>query len=45
MVRALIRNVHCYWCMYSCFVNMNKTTFGYELKATGYNPDASKYRE
>ena len=22
---------------------MNKTTFGYELKATGYNPDASKY--
>lgn len=25
------------------YVIMNKTTFGYELKATGYNPDASKY--
>ncbi len=25
------------------YVIMNKTTYGYELKATGYNPDASKY--
>lgn len=25
------------------YIIMNKTTFGYELKATGYNHDASKY--
>ncbi len=25
------------------YIIMNKTTFGYELKACGYNPDASKY--
>lgn len=25
------------------YIIMNKTTFGYELKATGYNLDASKY--
>ena len=25
------------------YIILNKTTFGYELKACGYNPDASKY--
>ncbi|MFV0516901.1 MAG: ABC transporter permease [Aminipila sp.] len=25
------------------YIVLNKTTFGYELKACGYNPDASKY--
>lgn len=27
----------------TAYVVINKTTFGFELKATGYNPDASKY--
>ena len=27
------------------YIILNKTTFGYELKACGYNPEASRYAE